>query len=522
MPPVITILKNFFRLKHKPPPGGCIRYAFYNFPGTDTLDCIGYFLSLSGTRSMPFTGTGKELNEAAFPVFIECTDDRGQPAYFHSQGQALWQVYPQCREEKKGLAAIPDGNWNMLAYDEAADVTAVALPPAFRQAQMNKTILRSTAIILLTAGFFGALLHLHTQPVFVLLTWLGALVNLFLSLVLYFREQRFFEDFTRPFCGKNNYLGCSRLMQSAFSDILPGFSWASMGIIFYGALLAIPLMAPVRAGAALMGCWLIAAVLVSVALVFTMMRIRVFCKLCLFIHAVNLLMLAVYVWRSAGWQQWSYFTPAFMLNGLLALALAAFFYLVMKAFLQLSAGSREKLAASRILRPALLNSDLSADPDPHLAALFQAKTPLTVTGANEAGIEVSLLVSMECRHCAELMEEACATLFYKDVCRVQLYFLCEEDDWQGQVFLNQLAQEATGDPGKLFAAVRQWYRHRRYPGKQAAVSRPATAPSFCLRTDEVVFATIPAVFFDGRRINAGFTPADFPGLVFLANRRRQQ
>lgn len=489
-----------------------------DFWSTDVLLQLSFLLYRINITSAVSRLPPEAVARAPFAGITEQTDQLGQTFYYHwHNGTKTLLHAKQYTDEGAYPPGVPVA---FLAYDADALRETNGVGTGSRKknrfARLYLPALILLPLLLLTTGLLR-----HTALVLIALQ-LGCLVNGFLATVLLFKERNVQNSFTERFCAATSYTGCNKLIHDGASRLLGSVTLAQLGTGLYTGLFIFSLLLTFRQDTDTSFLFFIpaAAVASSLLLVLKMMRLRTYCRLCLWIHTVNLLLLLSWglLQRPFG-QVWWPGDPSLVWTCLvagLALGAGALYAIICYTdLLQKGIAARSQV---RSLKYELLKAVLQAGKDERLALTLEHRTPLPIR-LGEEGPDLAMILSLHCRFCADLVRALLQPELAGKFGRLQLYLFLNTPGAES-LQLAAALEQATED--RRLPLLHQWYEHtvRPHSGGYNGTAAPveASLPAYCLRQQELPYEELPAVFINGVRLPQSYSAEDFEVLSFFFSR----
>jgi hypothetical protein len=497
MSPDFIILRNLLSGSGRQIDNSYCEYVLADFwEEDDTLTRISFFLyhhNISNAISYATTYTSIPENLRGI---AKQTDDLGQVFFYHI-GNGLKQLLYAQAYTAQGV--IDPGTASpVLLYDaEALDKLRFdARPPARGRRQYVAGML--AALIIIAAVLYHAAASVKGPEYFIPL--IASLLNCGISFVLLFKERNIFNAFTEPFCSSAQFQGCNKILHRRDSVLFYGITLARTGVVCYLSFSLYIVLCPATAMyGGLIYLLSFTAVAASVALVAKMVFIKTFCRLCLWIHAVNVLngvmLLAINHSASAlpkapGIKACVLFILCFLAASLIASGVLRLIDIIQRA----AAAKKE----TKGLKQELFRHILTKGIDPKLVDTLTGHPPLAIPVSAESDAEITLVLSMKCHFCASLINTIYEERFREKIGILKVYLYAANADSA----LSQFAAELAGSSSAAdkMTLLKTWYADAYMPQLHPPVPG-AALPAFCLDTAALPYQELPAVF-----INSVFMP----------------
>ena len=518
------IILNLFRLQKVQGHKRNIASTCAGFPGDEVLDKISFYLFTCNVSTASLVLTYDEIKQLPSPAIAEFINERGEKIYSHFDNAIPHQLFPLFTTENNiEHQKYSSGTYNVLAYD-VSSLKNIKIPDIAvdeKKEHLNGIIVKITTVLFCIAAFTGVLFLVAPKPLILIIAVVSSIVNFFISLLLFFKENNVLDTVTKPFCSTENYLGCSRLLKSAFSKTAWHMSWAETGLLFFGTLFIFLLLPPVTPETLiLVAGWIIMAVLISIFLILRMYRINVFCKLCLSIHFINILSLACLFFFMPSVSNYTYKISLGLaeklISGVLLTGVIVFY---LRFFVNKIRANREIDESFKSLKLALLNAELVQPFDEQFLQLKSAFAPINVLYDTTSAVKLSLILSLNCNYCAAMVNSILTNNLTSHLSEVELLVYYDEDDIESQLFLHQLYTISKNNNGKILPTLQTWYNGT-YKRTVAVAEENSTdqQPGFCLLSGDLPYTALPCLFVNDRYFDKGFTAKDIPAIVFYAGK----
>lgn len=516
----IRVLLNLFGLHQILGNKRNIEHTCFHFPDDDILDTIAFYLFTCNINTGVLWLDWDKIKQPEYPFVAEIVGERGEKKYIHFENGNAHQLYPRfIKEDVDRLATEGTNPFKVLMFDtEALKQIKFPVPPDFeRKARGNTKIIKTTVWLFCSAVLAGIVFLFLPKPVFLIIAGMCTCINFIISLLLFFKESEVFYHITKPFCSTENYLGCSRLLKSGFSKAVGEFTWAKTGLIYYGGLFIFLLIAPVNSEITLITTGLVIfAAVMSVLLIYKMIRINVYCKLCIGIHVTNFLCLAsAFIFNSNVNIHFVTLVGIGWVTVSLILSVTMVFYL--SFFIKKIKSGQEKNEILKNLKLALLNTELVKKNDDAFAQLKSFYTPLRISGDSDSEVKLSLILSLDCNHCSALINTIVLNNLVSHTCFTEIFIYSDEEKPENINFLRHLQINGKNRSINIAKELKSWYDGT-YKRKSSHEISGTEIVDFCLSAKDMSHKELPAIFINDKHLNTGFTATDIPAVIFYANR----
>lgn len=503
MAAITPIAQNLFRLYGHSLSRAQERHFTSQFPESATLDAIAFLLHQSGVNTIKLFVSEAEIVELKHPFLLLRSNPDGTMDALHYHNCTIHQLSPTLQP----INALPGWLANnhhieILAFDGEA-LQKAAIPKAPIRNRTKQILLRGAVLLL------AVLLTAWTMrmPPMSLYNWVPASASLlvaFISVVLILKEIGLADNYTRPFCGKANYLGCSQLITSPLAANKWGISWSAAGLAHAATLPAYIIVKGPSADLLLMFTllWQVPAIITATILLYKMWKLRTFCKLCLLVHTINFISFATVAtlfsvspeqyWTTLSLHSLLVFAGTALLTGWLVLT----FYHALRTQKKLTAANTR----STDLTYGLLQHDAAAD-EAILQQLLQTCQPLPLY-AETPGDErhpLLMVVSLHCTHCARLLQQLSNDQI-KDNWKTSLLIAVDEQTpaTGTKTLLTRLLQ-TEANPADRIRLLQDWYYTPDLTGTDEAALNVLDYP-FCISSSKMLIEQLPGIFIAGKKL----------------------
>lgn len=503
MAAITKIVHNLLLLYGHHLPGNPERRMNSPVPETEPLHTIAYLLHQSGVSSIRLFINKTDIPQLNHPFLLLRTTATGTLEALHYKNGNAHILTPALQQTTDIDDWIKENQQaEILAFD--GDALQTATLPAAAPRSMAYLLLKAGAAILLTAVLCLWVVRVLSLPLYNQLISVAGLLTAFLSVIMILKETGLANNYTRPFCGKANYLGCSLLITSPLAANKWGISWAALGLTHaVTSMLYILLTDPSPVQQLMyMLLWLAPAIVTGVFLLYKMWKLRTFCKLCLLVHILNLLSftIAFVLFMQVPDNYISIITlhNLFVFAGIALLAgwLVLALYLLLQHVKKLSAA----YAQVKDLSYGLLKHNPSAD-DALLQQLLHnyQPLPLNTAGTDEEKPSLLLVVSLHCSHCARLLQTFTAGSVTDTWLTSLLIVADASTPAAGTKELLTGLQQNTAAPEERIKLLQEWYATNELISKDEAAFDLQAYP-FCIGAADNILDQLPGIFIAGKKI----------------------
>lgn len=511
MQPDFLILENFLGLYKQKISSADYSFAVNDHWSKDALARISFFLFKNNVSNAITNIEIEHLSQSNLAGIAAQTDDLGQNFYYHWENGQRHLLF--------SLSHVPEGAYQFnntarfMVYDKEA-LAATNFNNASSRSSLHLTLKRFFIIL------FSLLIILYAD-VFrnialpMLLVQISSLLNVAIAGIILFKEHSIFNAFTDRFCKSEVYTGCNKLLHSKASIVVGKLSLATFGVAVYFSVFLYSLFAESSDQYIYWTFMLSAgAVLASLLLVIKMVVIRTFCKLCLWIHAINLLSFLGLCLLLLPLVNISFVGYNAMLLWVICFVTASFLVYFVIHFIDTIQKNNASQDEVRSLKLALLESVLLKPKDENLQRASASYRPLAFSFSEDYDLSLTLVLSTHCHFCAELIATIVQQNLTEKIGTLEIYLYSEHTDATVSKFLFDL-EHATSETTALALLV-DWYKEDRGPRNRlaGAASEERLLPSFCLSTQDLPYAELPAVFINGIFIPHTFNAKDLEKLLY--------
>ncbi|MCX6319638.1 MAG: vitamin K epoxide reductase family protein [Bacteroidetes bacterium] len=503
MAAISPIVLHLLRLYGHPATPSQVQGIASPLPDTASLQAIAYFLHQCGVSTIRLFINKTELPELNHPFLLLRTTITGETEALHYHNGKAHTLSPGLEQAADLDEWMSDNQQaEVLAFDGEA-LQAAKLPPATPRSKAYP-FLYAGGILLLIALLGLWAYRISSFPLWQQLLSVTSLFAAFISLILLLKEVGIANTYTRPFCSKTNYLGCSHLISSPLAANKWGISWAALGLTHALTPVLYLLLANPAPGLQLMSMviWLTAAMVTMLYLIYKMWRLRTYCKLCLLVHSINLIGFVIAVVLFV--QSPDTYTTLLTLQPILLFAGIALLtaWLVLSLYLLMHQIKRSAAEKAQLidLSYGLLQHDPNADEKVLHQLLEQYHPlPLNTTDAEDEKPSLLLVVSLHCTHCAKLLLQFNTDHISEKWQTRILIVVDEHTPAAGTQTLLQALQQPTETPEDRIRLMQDWYATIDMVDKDEAAINLAEYP-FCMAANRNILEHLPGIFMAGKKI----------------------
>ncbi|KAA5534578.1 vitamin K epoxide reductase family protein [Taibaiella lutea] len=514
MQPDYPILNKFLGLYRKAINRQDYTRATDDYWNKDALARISFFLFQNNVSNVITNIEVNRLSGSSMAGIAAQTDDQGQTFYYHWENGHRQLLF--------SLNHTAEGSYEFnttarfMVYDKDALAAASFISNASTVASSGPKLKYS----LITLSILAVILYadiFKSIALPMLLVQISSLLNAAISGIILFKEHNIFNAFTEQFCNSEEYTGCNKLLHSKTSMLFGNLSLATFGTAIYFTIFLYSLLAGSSETYIHWAITLSAvAVIASLLLIIKMIVIRTFCRLCLWIHSINLLsFLGLYLLLSAPSEN------AFRINYnavlLWVTCLIITSILLHQAIRFINVFQKEKANGDEIgsLKSALLENVLAKPEDENLQRTNALYQPLSLYFSEENDLELTLVLSTHCHFCAALITTIVQKNLKEKISKLKVYLYTANEDPADVKFIHDLEQAPSDET--VMALLIDWYKNDKGHQNEAsarAISEKAL-PAFCLPKQDLPYAELPAVFINDIFIPHIFSAADLEKLLYF-------
>lgn len=503
MAAITEIIHNLLLLYGHPAPSRFARNIISPLPETEPLNAIAYRLHQCGVSSIRLFVDKNDILQLNHPFLLLRTTATGVlEALHYKNGNA--HVLSPSTQQTTGI-----DNWikeneqaEILAFDEEA--LQAATLPAPVPVNIAYPLLKAGGIVLLSAVLYLWVLRVMAMPLYNQVLSFTSLLTALISLILILKETGLASNYTRPFCGKANYLGCSLLITSPLAANKWGISWAALGLVHSAtSMLYILILNPLPEKQLMFTLlWQTPAIVIIAFLLYKMWKLRTFCKLCISVHVLNLLgfTIAAILFSRAP----DKYIPSFTSTAVLIFAGVALLagWLVLALYLWLHHIKKSASANAQItdLAYGLLQYNPAAD-EALLQRLLRTYQPLPLYTAVPEEQKPSLLivVGLHCSHCAKLVQLLTNSRITDNWFTDLLIVADANTPAVGTQALLISLQQHADKPEARIQLLQDWYSTNEFTDNDEAAFDLQQYP-FCIDTAANLIDHFPGIFIAGKKI----------------------
>lgn len=443
-------------------PSGYIEQELQKSPYFPTLQSLVTLLNDSHIDNLLLEINGRHLPDMKFPCVTMITR-AGYQEYVIIESIQQGQV-----QLRKWIKPLPMAEfldiWQespILIYD-----TTVHQPPRSLTTYLQRKRLHTAVVAVLAGTFIASLLwklaeaqllgHLPIILPYLLLSGTG----LWVCHLIVLKSRGYTSDALSRFCYVKKADGCDMVLRSSLANLIPGVSWASIGMTFFFGMVLYFLISPIPMTSVLGFTYLLTVPGVLLALFIQQVLSELWCKLCITVHALLISGAGLGLWWHDGW-----FWPD----------VAGFIFMLLAILLgwgiwQLYGRYLDKQSDGKMAKQDLKSAKFHSLT---VRGHFSVQTPLDFSldpaltlGEEEAPISILFITNPVCPNCAAAHHHIHQLMEQTDDVYLSILFHTYEDEPDSVELVQYFQKLYLKDTELFLQGLKDWYADVDQPRKQ--------------------------------------------------------
>lgn len=450
---LLQVSSSIFQHVNHPMPSGYIEQELQKSPYFPNLQSLATLLNESHIDNLLLEIDGRHLPEMKFPCVTMITR-AGYQEYVIIESIQQGQV-----QLRKWMKPIPMaeflGFWQespILIYDATAHQ-----PPRSLATYLLQKRLHTAVVAVLTGTFIASLLwklieaqqldHLPIVLPYLLLSGTG----LWVCHLIVLKSRGHTNEALSRFCYVKKADGCDMVLRSSLSNLIPGVSWASIGMTFFFGTVLYFLISPVPLASVLGFTYLLTVPGVLLALFIQQILSELWCKLCITVHALLISGAGLGLWWHNGWFWPDLAGSTFML---LALLLGWGSWQLYRRYLDQQSDGKiaEEDLKSAKFHPLTVRGHFSEQ----APLAFPLDRALTL-GEEEAPVSILFITNPVCPNCAAAHHQIHQLLEQTNDVYLSILFHTYEDEPDSVELVQCFQKLYLKDTDLFMEGLKDWY-----------------------------------------------------------------